>query len=211
MKHSQLFDKLEVRETSISLEHMLDNSKAGSGGQRDVNFLKYLTDNGILIQKEVVLKRTTIGNPEEYYAERYKKARFESNRHFLCRAIIQEELKKLGIATLNDLSVGDMNILRSNSSYDIVTEDFGALIDVGLTPARNYFRGLTDLKVKDYLITTYFDDYMDNIIFRSFTRAEDAVFISAVKDYQEGFKAYAPHITQLPEEAMNYRQPHLPE
>lgn len=211
MKYSRLFDKLEARDISITLEHVLDNSKADSGGQRDVNFLRYLVDNGLMTQKELILKRTTIGNPEEYYLERYKKVNFESDRHFICRATIQEELKNLGIDTLNDISIGNMDVLRANSNYDIATGDFGAIIDIGLTPARNYFRGLTDLKVKDYLITTYFDDYMDNIIFRSFTRSDDQNFIDAVKDYEEGFKMYTPNLPQEPEEVLNYKQPHLPE
>jgi len=150
----------------------------------------------LLYQKEVFLKRTNVGINEEYYLEHYKKMSYESDRHFLCRTIIQDELKRLGFETFSDMSVGDMNILRSNSNYDIVTTDFSTIIDVGLTPARNYFRGLTDLRVRNYLITTYFDDYMDDIIFGCFTRSNDDDFIVAVKDYQEGFKQYVPNNAQ---------------
>jgi hypothetical protein len=211
LKHSKLFDMLLIRDASITLEHVLDNSKADSGGQRDVNFLRYLIDNEILVRKELALKRATIGNSEEYYLEKYKKINYESDRHFLCRSIIQEELENLGINTINDISVGNMDILRSNSNYDIIAEDFSVLIDVGLTPARNFFRGLTDLKVKDYLITSYFDDYMDDIIFSCFTRSNDDTFIDALKDYQEGFKLYIPNLSDNPNAVLSNKSPHLPE
>jgi hypothetical protein len=65
-------------------------------------------------------------------------------------------------------------------------------VDIGLTPARNFFRGLTDLKVKYYLITTYFDDYIDDIRFGLFKRSDDSSFINAVKDYEEEYNLYAP-------------------
>jgi hypothetical protein len=202
---------LQRRDISITLEHVLDNSKADSSGQRDVSFLMYLVDKEILVQKELILKRTNIDVPEEYYQEKYKKIKFESDRHFLCRSIVKEELKHLGIMTIDDISVGNMDILRSSSNYDIVTEDFSVLIDIGLTPARNFFRGLTDLKVKDYLITSYFDDYMDDIIFSCFTRSDDETFIDAIKDYQEGYKIYVPNLSQNPEEVLSNKNSHLPE
>jgi len=211
LKHSKLFEMLQRRDISITLEHVLDNSKADSGGQRDVNFLMYLFDNEILIQKELILKRTAIDLPEEYYQGKYKKIKFESDRHFLCRSIIKEELERLGIMTIDDINVGNMDILRSNSNYDIVAEDFSVLIDIGLTPARNFFRGLTDLKVKDYLITSYFDDYIDDIIFSCFTRSDDDTFIEAIKDYQEGYKIYVPNLSRSPEEVLSNKNPHIPE
>lgn len=193
MENSALVDRLLMREISITLEHILDNSKADSGGARDVDFLKYLVENKLLVQSEVVLKRKTLNFSEEYYYEKYKKLHFESGRHFLCRAIIQDELKHMGIPTISSIDIGNMGILRSNSNYDLVLEDFSAIIDIGLTPARNYFRGLTDLKVKNYLITTYFDDYMDDIIFCVFTRSNDSDYLDALKDYEEGFKQYSPN------------------
>lgn len=83
-----------------------------------------------------------------------------------------------------------MSILRSSSNYDIVFQDFSTIIDIGLTPARNFFKGLTDLRAGSYLVTSYFDDYMDDIVFSVFTRSSDKDFVEAVKDYQDGFKAY---------------------
>ncbi len=190
MKNSTLLDNLSQREASITLEHILDNSKAASGGQRDVNFLRFLLDNGILVRTEASMKRSFLNFSEEYYHEKYKKLHLESDRHFLCRTAIQEEFKRFGIETLADIAAGDMNILRADGNYDLVTADFGTLIDIGLTPARNYFRGLTDLKVRNFLITTYFDDYMDDIVFAVFSRKDDQGFLEAIKDYQEGFKQY---------------------
>ena len=52
----------------------------------------------------------------------------------------------LGINTINWVEAGDIKILRSNSNYDIAAEDLSFIIDIGLTPARNFFRGLTDLE-----------------------------------------------------------------
>ncbi|MCX7710292.1 MAG: hypothetical protein N2484_10650 [Clostridia bacterium] len=193
MKNSHLVDQLMKRDVSITLTHVLDNSKAASGGERDVNFLKFLIDNKLLVQSEGILKRSKLDAPEEYYLENYKKFHFESDRHFLCRTIIQDELKSLGIDSMSSMDIGNMDILRANSNYDIVTGDFSAIIDIGLTPARNYFRGLTDLRVKNYLITSYFDDYMDDIIFSVFTRSSNEDFLEALKDYEEGFKQYAPN------------------
>ncbi|MCX7923522.1 MAG: hypothetical protein N3B21_16160 [Clostridia bacterium] len=204
MDNVKLSDILKQRDVSVTLENVLDNSRAHSGGHRDVNFLKLLIENKLLIRGEFSLKRTAIGVNEEYYLERYKKMRFETDRHFLCRTIIQEELKKFDIETFSGLNIGNMDILRCDSSYDITTEDFNIIIDVGLTPARNYFRGLTDLKVKNYLITTFFDDYMDDIIFCSFSRADDKLFLDALKDYQEGFKLYTPNPQEHFDERMYY-------
>ncbi|MDK2799636.1 MAG: hypothetical protein PWP27_1367 [Clostridiales bacterium] len=184
LQNSKLLSKLEVKNISVTLEHILDNSKANSGGEKDVNFLKKLVADETLLLTQAILKRTALDINEEYYLERYKKINFETDQHFLCRTIIQDELKRMGIDTDHSVSVGDMNILHTNSNYDIVTDDFSVLIDVGLTPARNYFRGLTDLRVKNYLITTYFDDYIDDIIFAVFTRANDERFVQAVKHYE---------------------------
>jgi len=180
----KLLEVLEFRENPLTLEHIIDNSKADSGGRRDVDFLKFLVDNKILILKEAVLKRKKIGLPEIYYLDKYKKINFESSRHFLCRAMIQEELDNLGIETMSFTDAGDMSILHENSNYDILTSDFGAAIDVGLTPARNYFRGLTDKRMQIYLITTFFDDYMDDIVFSAFSRADDSRFFECIKDYE---------------------------
>jgi len=204
LKNSKLLDKLHRREVSVSLENILDNSRADSGGDRDVNFLKFLMDNKLLVQDEVYLKRTNIDFTEEYYLERYKKAHFESVRHFFCRAIIQDELERLGFQTYDNMDMGNMEILRSNSNYDIVLDDLSAIIDVGLTPARNFFRGLTDLRVKNFLITTYFDDYMDDIIFSVFSRTDDDAFCDAVKDYVDGFKQYIPNLQLQSDESMYY-------
>jgi len=186
---SKLEDILIKRELSVTLDNIFQNSKASSGGQRDVDFVKYLIDNKLLILAERCLKRTNIGFSEEYYLERYKKVRYESDRHFLCKAMIQDELLKQGIATISDVDMGNMDVLRMSSLYDIVTDDFSTVIDIGLTPARNYFKCLTDLRVKRYLLTTYFDDYMDDVIFASFERGDDLAFINAVRDYQQ---IYAP-------------------
>jgi len=98
----------------------------------------------------------------------------------------------LGVNTLNWVEAGNINILRSNSNYDIAAEDLSFIADVGLTPARNFFRGLTDLRVKLYLVTNYFDDYIDDIIFEVFKRGDDNRFIDAVRDYEEGYKLYTP-------------------
>ncbi|MFZ5989004.1 MAG: hypothetical protein ACOYWZ_18020 [Bacillota bacterium] len=185
-----LTEKLDSREISVSLENILQNSKASSGGERDVNFFRFLLDNNLLSREERILKRTVIDFKEEYYEDRYVKMSHESSRHYLCRTTIQDELEKLGINTISSTDVGDMNILRSNSNYDIAASDLSFIMDIGLTPARNFFRGLTDLRVKYYLITTYFDDYMDDIIFALFRRTNDSTFIDAIKDYEDSFKTY---------------------
>jgi hypothetical protein len=211
LENSNLIKKLKTREVSVTLDNILDNSRANSGGQRDMNFLNYLVESGLLKLTEAVLVRTNTDFAEEYYLERYKKINYETDRHFLCRTIIQDELLKMGIPSISDISVGNMDILRSNSNYDIVTDDFGAIIDIGLTPARNYFRGLTDLKVRNYLITTYFDDYIDEIIFGVFTRSNDKDYLDAVRDYEEGYKMFIPN-PQIPlEERKYYDQPNLEE
>jgi hypothetical protein len=194
LNNVNLIDRLTQKEISISIKKIFDHSKADSGGERDLKFLKYLIDSKLLNQSEHVLKRSSAGINEEYYLERYKKMNFESDKHFLCRTAIQDELKKLEIDSFGGIDVGNMNILRSNANYDIVTEDFSSIIDIGLTPARNYFRGLTDLKVKHYLITSYFDDYMDDVIFSCFTRSCDEYYLNAVRDYEEGFKIYTPDL-----------------
>gem|GEM_PF-453086 len=209
LNNGRLVDRLKMTENNLTLKHILDNSKADSGGERDVNFLTFLVKNSLLSLQKTVLKRRTIEFPEEYYLDRYKKIKFESDRHFLCRSIIQEELKEMGIGTICDASAGDMNILHSNSVYDIALEDFSAIIDVGLTPARNYFRGLTDLKVKCYMITTYFDDYMDDIVFSAFWKADEKNLIDAIKDYEEGFKQYMPETLQFQNSDINPDRPEL--
>ncbi|MCX8130274.1 MAG: hypothetical protein N3I35_09270 [Clostridia bacterium] len=209
MSKGKLLENLLFKDISISLKHVLDNSKADSGGERDINFLNYLVENKLVIMSEAVLKRSATDIVEEYYLERYKKMNYESDRHFLCRTVIQDELQKLGIKTLSDIEAGNFDILRSSSNYDIVLEDFSAIIDVGLTPARNYFRGLTDLKVKHYLLTSYFDDYMDDIIFSVFSRSNDNDFLEAVRDYQEGFKLYTPQQQQRGDERMYYNHPEI--
>lgn len=186
LKKNTLENILQFRNCTVTLEHILDNSKAGSGGRRDMDFLKYLVDNDYLILTEAILRRKDMDLPEEYYLERYKKYNYETDRHFICRTIIQDELKKHGINTYSGMSLGNMDILRSNANYDIVTEDFTAAIDVGLTPARNYFKGLTDLRIKHFYLTTYFDDYIEDIIFSVFTRDNDEEFLSIIKDYMEG-------------------------
>jgi len=184
--------KLNRINSTVSIEDIIDSSKADSGGSRDVNFLKFLLDNKILIREEAIFKRTITDYKESYFQKNYKKASFESTRHYLCRALIQEELMLLGIKTSNWVEIGDINILRANSNYDIAADDLSFIIDIGLTPARNFFRGLTDLRVKYYLTTNYFDDYIDDIIFVLFKRSDDNTFIDAVKDYEEGFRLYTP-------------------
>ena len=180
----KLMENLDFRDNSVTLEHILGNSKADSGGRRDVDFLKYLIDNKILLLMEAIMKRNKIGLPEVFYLDKYKKANFESSRHFLCRAMLQEELENLGIETTPFIDVGDMNILHENSNYDIVTTDLTVAIDIGLTPARNYFRGLTDKRMQIYLLTAFFDDYMDDIVFSAFSRADDARFFECIKEYE---------------------------
>lgn len=211
MLKSTLIDKLETREVSLSLQHILDNSKADSGGQRDINFLKHLVENKLLLQEEAILKRKLQDLPEEYYYENYRKNNLESDRHFLCRSIIQEELKKLGIKTLTGIDAGNMDILRSSANYDIVTEDYGEIMDIGLTPARNYFRGLSETRVKHYFITTYFDDYMDSIIFSVFSKTDEQLFGDALRDFEEGFKQYIPHLPEQQQDRAYYNYPHIPE
>lgn len=198
MECDTLIRNLNRINSTVSIENILDNSRADSGGERDVNFLKFLLNNKLLLHEEIVLKKTIKDFNESYFQKKYKKSSFESTKHFLCRAIIQEELMLLGINTINWVEAGDIKILRSNSNYDIAAEDLSFIIDIGLTPARNFFRGLTDLRVKFYLITSYFDDYMDDIIFELFKRGDDNRFIDAIKDYEEGYKLYAP----IPEENM---------
>lgn len=192
MLSNLLMEKLNKREVSVTLDNVLDNSKAASGGERDVHFLKFLMDNKLLVQEEVYLKRTNIDFKEELYMDKYPKMSHESTRHYLCRAIIQDELNKLGIGTFYSVDAGNMNILRSNASYDIAADDLSFIMDVGLTPARNFFRCLTDTRINYYLITTYFDDYMDDIIFCCLKRTNDEAFIDAIKDYEEGFKILIP-------------------
>lgn len=204
MVNSELVNKLKAQDISVSLEHILDNSKAHSGGDRDVNFFLHLIENKLLVHSEAVLKRKDLDKAEEYYLERYKRIKDESDRHYLSRIIVQDELKNLNIETIGTYAVGNMEILRANSSYDIVTLDMGAIIDIGLTPARNFFRGLTDLRVKNYLLTTYFDDYIDDIIFSVFTRSSDSDYLDAVRDFEEGFKVYTPNPHQ---DTSNYNHP----
>ena len=191
-----LMTKLNKINSAVSIDKLLDNFKADSGGDRDVNFLKFLIDNSLLLHEEIILKKTITDFNERYFKDKYKKSTSESTRHYLCRALIQEELKLLGVNTSNWVEAGNINILRSNSNYDIAADDLSFIIDVGLTPARNFFRGLTDLRVKFYLITNYFDDYIDDIIFEVFKRNDDDRFIDAVKDYEDGYKL----LTPIPEE-----------
>ncbi|MDP4092658.1 MAG: hypothetical protein Q8920_04785 [Bacillota bacterium] len=183
MKNLTFGDMLEFRENTMTLDYIAEKSKASSGGQRDLNFLKYLVDNNILKLTEAVMKRSDVNLTDECLLEHYKKMKYESERHFLCRTAIQEELKKIGIASFEGMGLGNMDILRANSTYDITIEDFSAAIDIGLAPARNYFRGLTDLRLRHYYITPFFDEYMDEVIFNVFTRVDDNTFIGAVKDY----------------------------
>jgi hypothetical protein len=193
LKSDTLMKKLIKSQTSVSLDDILDNSKADSGGDKDINFLMYLLNNGLIVREEVILKRTISDFKERTFEESYKKTNYESTRHFLCRALIQAELMLLGINTSSSVEVGNMEILRTSSNYDIVSDDLSFIADIGLTPARNFFRGLTDLRVKYYLITTYFDDYMDDIIFTLFKRSDDNLFLSAVRDYEEDFKLFNPN------------------
>ncbi|MDQ2086102.1 hypothetical protein RBH29_06600 [Herbivorax sp. ANBcel31] len=183
MLNNLLMEKLISRDASVTMENVLCNSKSSSGGEEDLNFLKCLIDNKLLEQEEKILKRTNIDFNEALYEEKYPKMKYESSRHYFCRAIIQDELQKLGISTTYGSEAGNLNILRTSSNYDITAEDLSFLIDIGLTPARNYFKGLTDFKVKNYLISTYFDDYMDEIIFCSLKRNDDESFLEAVKNY----------------------------
>jgi hypothetical protein len=80
-----------------------------------------------------------------------------------------------------------------------------ALIDIGLTPARNYFRGLTEPRSKNFLITAYFDDYMDNIIFSCFTKINETSLLDAVREYVEGFKMYIPNAQSTADNEMYYK------
>jgi len=190
LNNSIAIEKLGTRACSISLEKVIENSKAESGGKRDVDFLKFLIGNNLLVFSETILRRSQPNIVEEYYLERYKKFNLESDKHFLCRTVIQDELKKLGISTKSGKEAGNMDILRSNCNYDIVSSDLSTLIDIGLTPARNFFKGLSDLKVKAYLIAAYFDDYIDEVIFSVFTRSNDEYYLNAIRDYEEKFKLY---------------------
>ena len=203
MKNDILMKKLIKIQTSVSLENILDNSKAKSGGDKDINFLMFLLNNGLIVREEVILKRTITDFKERTFEEKYKKANYESIRHFLCRALIQDELMLIGINTSSSVEVGDMKILRTSSNYDIVSDDLSFIADIGLTPARNFFKGLTDLRVKYYLITTYFDDYMDDIAFTLFKRSEDNLFLSAVRDYEEDFKLFTPDYMASSEAELN--------
>lgn len=192
MLSSLLIKNLNFRDISVSFDNVLDNARASSGGERDVNFLKFLMDNKLLLQKEAYLTRTNIDFREETYMNKFKKMNHESTKHYLCRAILMEELEKFGIDTMPGEDAGNMNILRSSASYDITARDLSFVMDIGLTPARNFFRGLTDTRVKYYLITTYFDDYMDHIIFCCLKRTNDKAFLDAAKDYEDGFKIFIP-------------------
>ena len=192
MEKTNLSNILVNRDLSLTLDYVLENSKAGSGGERDLNFLKFLVENKLLNISEASLKRSDSSIVEEYYLDRYKKMNLESDRHFLCRTVIQDELRKLGINTYSGLDVGNMDILRSNSNYDIVADDYSFIIDVGLTPARNYFRGLTDPRIKHYLHTSYFDEYMDDIIFSIFTKGDEISYLEAISEYREKYKEYVP-------------------
>jgi hypothetical protein len=197
---------LTISENELYLVHILENAKADSGGERDINFLKFLVRTNLLKVNEMVLKRKIFDLSEDYYYGKYSKANLESNRHFLCRAIIEEELRNSGIKTYAGVDVGNMDILHSNSNYDIVTEDFGTLIDIGLTPARNFFRGLTEPRVRAYMLTNYFDDYTDNIIFNVFTKTNEQYFFDAIRDYEEGSKDYFPQSFQSDESRPYYNE-----
>lgn len=192
MESDILMTKLNRINSAVSIDTLLENFKSDSGGDRDVNFLKFLIDNSLLLHEEVILKKTITDFRESFFKKKYTKSNSESTRHYLCRALIQEEFKLLGVNTLNWVEAGNINILRSNSNYDIAAEDLSFIADVGSTPARNFFRGLTDLRVKLYLVTNYFDDYIDDIIFEVFKRGDDNRFIDAVRDYEEGYKLYTP-------------------
>lgn len=184
MQNSSLLEKLKKNEVSITLEHIFENSKAASGGENDVHFLRQLIADGLVAHYEVALKRTGMDLSEEYLLNRYNKMKLESDRHFFCRAMLQEEFKRLGFDSFSGLDVGNMQILRSNSHYDIITEDFQCIIDIGLAPARNFFRGLTDLRTRCYMITSFFDDYMDDVLFSVFIRGRDQDFLDAVKKHE---------------------------
>ncbi|NLD47713.1 MAG: hypothetical protein GX660_11015 [Clostridiaceae bacterium] len=183
---------VHIRDTGTSFENILDNSKANSGGEQDLSFLRRLISNNLLETKEFALKRTVTDINEEYYQEKYRKMNYESTRHYLCRAVIQEELKKLGINNTCCVDVGNMDLLRSNSSYDIAADDLSFIIDVGLTPARNFFKGLSDLRVGYYLVTTYFDDYMDDIVFFALRRTNDELFLKELSGYKEEYRELVP-------------------
>lgn len=197
-----LMKKLNRVNSTVSVENILDSTKAASGGERDLNFLKYLVDNKLLLQEEVIFKKTITDFSESRFQKKYKKSSYESSTHYLCRSLIQEELALLGINNSSWVEAGSINILRANSNYDIAANDLSFVIDVGLTPARNFFRGLTDLRVKFFLVTNYFDDYIDDIIFELFRRSDDNAFIEAVKDYEEGYKLYNPVVSE--ENLLNY-------
>jgi len=186
--NNTFFKTLNISKASFDPEITLRHSKADSGGMRDYNFLMYLIDNKLLRIRQCYMKRTNIGAGEEYFMLKYKKFNYESDRHFLCRAAIKDEIVKMGFAFLTNIEKGDLNILRSTANYDIVTADSSTIIDIGLTPARNYFKGLTDLKIQGYLYTPFFDDYMDDILFTVFTRGNDKDFLDAVAEYEERYK-----------------------
>lgn len=192
----KLIKSVHTREISTSIENILDNSKAESGGEQDLSFLWNLINSKLLEAEEIVLKRTVPDINEEYYQEKYRKMNYESTRHYLCRATIQEELKKLGINNTCCVDVGNMDILRSNSSYDIAADDLSFIIDVGLTPARNYFKGLSDIRVRYFLVTSYFDDYMDDIVFFALRRTNDELFLNELRAYKEEYREIVPDITE---------------
>lgn len=192
----KLIKSVHTREISTSIEKILDNSKAESGGEQDLSFLWSLINSKLLETEEFVLKRTVPDINEEYYQEKYRKTNYESTRHYLCRATIQEELKKLGINNTCCVDVGNMDILRSNSSYDIAADDLSFIVDVGLTPARNYFKGLSDIRVRYYMITSYFDDYMDDIVFFTLRRTNDELFLKELRSYKEEYRELVPDNTE---------------
>lgn len=170
---------------TMPFDRILNVSKANSGGDEDYNFLKSLYDNKLINHTEGILKRSVNNLDEEYFIKKYTKQTFESINHYLCRTIIQEELHNLDINTFSSVEMGNLNILSSNANYDIVTENYDVLIDIGFTPARNYFKGLTDLRVQYYMMVNFFDDYDDDIIFSIFTRADDNKFLDSVKLYTD--------------------------
>jgi len=73
MLWSLLMPKLVFRDISVSFDNVLDVAKASSGGQRDVNFLKFLVDSKLLVQEEAILARTITDFKEETYMQKYKK------------------------------------------------------------------------------------------------------------------------------------------
>lgn len=188
MKNNEFFNQLHPVEITMCAEELLEKTKAGSGGKRDLDFVKYLISNGLLKHSAYAFKRTEISMDTDKLLKHYKKMPLESDRHFSCRAAIQEEMVKLGVECIVGADAGDMNILRENSCYDIITDDFTILMDIGLTPARNYFRGLTDLRVQYFMVTNFFDSYMDDIAFSVFSRSQDEDFIRMIQDYEESFK-----------------------